>query len=95
MGSWEWNVAEERMTWSSELFRIFNHEPNLMTETRDAFLKPLHPDAHDRALAVMNEGLTSQNEYDVESRIVRPSGYVRDIHCRGPFDGMPMAVLSK
>jgi PAS domain S-box-containing protein len=72
------------MSWSDELFRILGHEPQSMTVTCETLFASLLPDDHDRVLTALNEALTAKAPaYDVECRIVRPSGEIRFIHCRG------------
>ncbi|MDX6638679.1 MAG: hypothetical protein QOJ01_2190, partial [Solirubrobacterales bacterium] len=44
LGSWEWNIAANTVSWSDELFRIFGLEPGSTVPTYDAFLQRFHPD---------------------------------------------------
>ncbi len=83
LGSCEWEIASDTMIWSDEQFRIFGHAPQSIAVTHDTFLAALLPDDHDRVLAAMNEALLGKAPYDIECRIVRPTGEIRTIHCRG------------
>jgi PAS domain S-box-containing protein len=83
VGSWEWDLESGAMEWSDEQFRIFGHAPQSISITHETFLASLLPDDHDPVLAAINHALAGQALYDVECRIVRPSGEVRTIHCRG------------
>lgn len=47
LGSWEWNITSDRVTWSAELSRIFGMEPGMNAATYERFLEFVHPD--DRA----------------------------------------------
>lgn len=82
LGSCEWNIESGEIVWSDEHYRIFGHEPRAITVTYDTFLAALLPDDHDRVLAAMNEALLGKAPYDIECRIVRPTGEIRTIHCR-------------
>lgn len=82
LGSCEWDIESGEIVWSDEHYRIFGHEPRTITVTYDTFLAALLPDDHDRVLAAMNEALLGKAPYDIECRIVRPTGEIRTIHCR-------------
>ncbi|HEY6558016.1 MAG TPA: PAS domain-containing protein, partial [Polyangiaceae bacterium] len=47
IGSWEWDLGTNIVTWSDELYRIYGLEPQSCSVTFDAFLSRVHPD--DRA----------------------------------------------
>ncbi len=83
LGSWEWDIDTGAATWSDEQFRIFGHEPGAIAVTYDTFLAALLPDDHDHVLAAVNDALLGKHPLDVDCRIVRPTGEVRTIHCRG------------
>lgn len=83
LGSWEWDIGSGAMAWSDEQFRIFGHAPQSMPVTHETFLAALLPDDHDLVLAAVNDALAGRAPYDVECRIVRPSGAIRCIHVRG------------
>ena len=83
LGSWEWDIESGDELWSDEQYRIFGQEPNSIRVTYDTFLAALHPEDHDRTLGEVNRALLGEKPYDAECRIVRPSGEVRTLHCRG------------
>jgi PAS domain S-box-containing protein len=83
LGSWDWEIGSGRMGWSDEQFRIFGYEPGAVAVTHETFLAALLPEDHDRVLAAMNAALVDHAPFDLEFRIVRPSGEVRGLHARG------------
>lgn len=96
LGSWDWDIGSGAMEWSDELFRIFGHTPQSIPVTHETFLAALLPDDHDRVLAAINAALAGNAAYDVECRVVRPTGEVRTIHVRGEVlrdsGGRPVAM---
>ncbi len=44
MGSWEWCIAEDTITWSPEVFSIFGTSPEAFAGTLEAFVALVHPD---------------------------------------------------
>lgn len=44
LGSWEWDIRANVVTWSDELFRIYGLAPQSMRPTCEDFLQRVHPD---------------------------------------------------
>ena len=83
LGSWERDFRSGAERWSDEQFRIFGYEPYTIPATYDTFVDALHPEDHKRVLTAVNATLNLNKPYDLECRILRPTGEVRDLHCRG------------
>lgn len=43
LGSWEWDISADRMSWSVELYRIFGLEPGGLPAAHEAFLERATP----------------------------------------------------
>jgi PAS domain S-box-containing protein len=84
LGSWEWNILTGIKTWSDENYRIFGYDPGSIQPTYEIFAQAIHPQDRERVLQAAQATLEDDTAaYDLECRIVRPSGEVRHIHCRG------------
>jgi PAS domain S-box-containing protein len=83
VGSWEWEIASGEMEWSEEQWRIFGHESGTIPSTSERFLAAVQPDDRDRVATEIDEMLKRGGTLDTECRIVRPTGEMRTIHCRG------------
>lgn len=83
VGSWEWDVASNRVVWSDELCRIFGTEPSRFGGTIDGYLQVVHQD--DRALAwqVIQQALQHGSTFEFEHRVQLAGGDVRVIFGRG------------
>ena len=84
IGSWEWDVPQDRVTWSDELYRLYGIDPEVATDlSSQTFIDFLHPD--DRAHvheAVMGASVTG-SEFQFDARVVRVDGSVAWIRGRG------------
>jgi PAS domain S-box-containing protein len=90
MNSWVWDVSQGTDLWSAEQYRILGYEPGSVPPTYDTFKKALHPEDRDRVLALFEETFTSDRPYDIDCRIIQPSGVVRFVRCRGVLmHGLP------
>jgi PAS domain S-box-containing protein len=75
VGSWEWDLATDRVTWSAELYRILGVDPGAVL-TRDMTRELIHPD--DRAMRerVLAGAIEDPSPVQNEFRAVRPDGTV-------------------
>jgi PAS domain S-box-containing protein len=76
LGSWEWDLVTDRLTWSDELYRLFGEDPHTFTPTLEALLERLHPaDRPDTAVGFVSDGLPDQPDVS-ELRYRRADGSV-------------------
>ncbi len=82
LGSWEWDVVADRVTWSAELYRIHG-----LVGERDVtfadWVASIHPEDRDRITAVIQGCFADGQPFAFEQRLVRPTGEVRTLACRG------------
>jgi PAS domain S-box-containing protein len=83
IGSWEWDVINDEITWSDELFKIFGLTPSAFKPGYQNYLKMLHPDDKEWTDSVIKEAFRSKVPFDFYHRLVRPDGEVRILHGRG------------
>ena len=83
VGSWEWDIAGDRLTWSEEHFRLFGYPPDPALATNENWLARVHAD--DKALVerATDAAMTGETPYDIDYRIVRPDGSERIINSKG------------
>jgi PAS domain S-box-containing protein len=83
VGSWEWIIADNRVSWSGELFRIYGIEPAEFVASYEGFLSRVDPDDRDHTVAVIRRAIEEVTPFIYEHRIRRPDGGVRMLHTRG------------
>ena len=80
VGSWELDLATQRLSWSDELCRIFGR-PLGHSPTFDEFQEMVHPD--DRAeLRERVDQAIAASPNDSQYRILLPDGEIRHVHTR-------------
>jgi len=96
MGSWEWDISDNRLVCSEGLYAVYGLEPGDFDGHYEGGSQWVHPE--DRALVerVMQEAVESGAPVDYEYRIIRPDGRVRRIHSRAELtadgDGRPLRL---
>jgi PAS domain S-box-containing protein len=80
VGSFEYIAATGETVWSDEEFRIYGLEPGPRSPSYAALMrKNFHPDDADRVNKQFATALQHGSVFEVEHRIVRPDGCVRDV----------------
>src|SRR5512136_2028979 len=57
VGCWEWTVADNRLWWSDETFRIFGIDADAFSADFDAFIVAVHPDDRQQVRDAVAEAL--------------------------------------
>jgi PAS domain S-box-containing protein len=83
LGSWEWNVGKDQVTWSDELFRIYALDPARHVPSYASFLATVHPEDREHTSTVLRLAIENVSAFVYDHRIVRPDGSVRMLHTRG------------
>ena len=83
VGYWERDVRTGLVNWSEQSNRIFGLAPNEGPVPIARYQELVHSEDRPRIMAAVAEALAGGKRYDVEYRIVRPSGEVRIIHSQG------------
>jgi PAS domain S-box-containing protein len=83
MGNWDWDIVTGELRWSDEIYRIFGLEPQQFGATYEAFLNTVHPDDRKHVQESVNKALDEGAPYNIDHRIVLPSGDVRFVNEQG------------
>src|SRR6202166_1643257 len=85
IGSWAWNVATgQSVYWSQENYRLFGFDPERGVPPDEAFYQRVHPEDRDRVRREgFHERLDDGSHFDVEFRIVLPSGAIKYVRSTG------------
>jgi len=83
VGYWERDLITNRYTWSDETYRIFGLPPQQRSLSFGDVQEMLHPADRQRRAAAVTEAVHGGLRYDVEYRVVRPSGEIRFVRSLG------------
>jgi PAS domain S-box-containing protein len=83
MGTWEWDIATNRVTGSPSLEAIHGLPTGTFPGTLEAYQNHIHPDDRDRVLHSIQETLAQGKEHHIEYRLVWPDGTVHWVEGQG------------
>ncbi len=79
LGSWELDIEKSRLTWSDEIYQIFEIDSRTFTVSYEAFLAMVHPDDRARVDHAYSESLKTRTPYEIEHRLLLPSGRIKHV----------------
>lgn len=82
IGSWEWDIGPNLVSWSDELFRIFGHDKANFGASYEAFLSAVHPEDRARVDTMIRESIAERKPFRHVYRVLR-GGAVGWVEGRG------------
>jgi sigma-B regulation protein RsbU (phosphoserine phosphatase) len=83
IGSWEWDVVADVVTWSDEMFRVYGLEQQGSEVDYKRFLDFVHPDDRPNVDQAVQHAFAATSDFTFEHRIVRSDGEERILQARG------------
>ncbi|HJR44366.1 MAG TPA: PAS domain-containing protein [Actinomycetota bacterium] len=83
IGSWEWDMVENRLEWSDQLFRLFGMVRSVSGLKFESYLAVVHPDERDVVRRRIEEAADTQDPFEFDHRFLGPNGDERILHARG------------
>jgi PAS domain S-box-containing protein len=83
MGLWTWDVLNNAVYWSDQLFRIIGYAPGEIEASNQLWLDAIHPDDAESMREAFAHDLDHKDEFSRQYRIVWPDGTVRWAESQG------------
>lgn len=71
MGSFEWNVGSDEISWSDQLARIYGYEPGEHPRKLEEFVERIHPDDREGLQNNIRNALATGSAWSMDERIIR------------------------
>lgn len=87
IGSWEYDVQNDKLMWSDEIYRIFEIEPHEFKATYDAFLSFVHPEDIQMVMESYETANQQKSQYGpLIHRIITSKGTLKHVEEKGFTD---------
>lgn len=83
VGSWEFDLITQKITWSEEQFRIFGLDPTQGEPSYEQHMQQIHPDDRASVQKTHSQLIATGKTDELDFRILRPNGEVRYVSGRG------------
>jgi len=84
IGTWEWDIRSNRVTWSDGVAAIFGvQDEDAFEPDFEAYAALLHEDDRERVSEAIRRALEEHQPYRIEHRIRWPDGSLRWLNCQG------------
>jgi PAS domain S-box-containing protein len=83
VGSWQWHIGSDALTWSGELYRIAGRDPALRAPTYKEHSRLFTVESWGKLSRAVEEAWRAGTPYELDLEMVRPDGTTRWIRSRG------------
>lgn len=96
LGNWQLDLASKVLSWSEEIYRIFELDPQRFGATYEAFLNAIHPDDRDLVNHAYTESLANRTPYNIVHRLQMADGRIKYVNerCETHYDDTGKPLLS-
>ncbi|MBI5688074.1 MAG: PAS domain S-box protein [Verrucomicrobia bacterium] len=82
IGSWEADLVTSKLTWTEEIYRIFELNHGTSGVTYEMFRKTVHPEDRERVQRTFDNSVSDRSPYDITHRLLLPDGRVKHVRER-------------
>jgi PAS domain S-box-containing protein len=96
IGSWELDITTSTLTWSDEIFRIFEIDPEQFGASYEAFLNTIHPEDRETVNATYTSSVETHQPYNIVHRLQMEDGRIKFVRerCETHYDAAGRPVRS-
>lgn len=97
LGSWELCLDTNSLSWSDEIFHIFEIDKQKFATSYEAFLNTIHPADRDAVNEAYTHSVRTRTPYKIEHRLLMPDGRIKWVveQCETYYDdaGKPLRSI--
>jgi PAS domain S-box-containing protein len=80
LGSWELDLLTNQLSWSDEIYRIFEIDPKEFGASYEAFLQTIHPDDREAVNAAYTNAVVNRTPYAIDHRLLLSGARIKHVH---------------
>ena len=97
IGSWQLDILNNVLSWSDEIYKMFEIDPEKFGAFYEAFLDAIHPDDREAVNFAYTNSLNTRTPYAIDHRLLFGDGRIKYVHeqCETFYDadGRPIRSL--
>ncbi len=83
IGNWSWNIANNKIIWSDEMYRIYGLQPQSEEITFERFMSLVHPEDREHRMKEIEESIQKGKTADYFLRIINLDGTQKVLKGKG------------
>ncbi|MBI9047607.1 MAG: PAS domain S-box protein, partial [Anaerolineaceae bacterium] len=97
IGSWEWDMLLNTLTWSEEMYRVFDISPDAFERKAESLLEVIHPEDVESYTNAMADNLATGSSPALEYRVIHKDGSIHTVFAEGKmeFDSAGKPIKSR
>lgn len=96
IGNWNWDMFKNEISWSDQLYKVFDRNPETFEATYEGLMKVIYPEDQASFGIHIENCLTKDEPLDIIHRIILTDNSIRYVHQKGKAyfaeDGTPMRM---
>ena len=96
VGNFDWDIIDNELFWSDEIYRIFDIKPGTPNSDQ-LYFERIHPEDRKKVQEALNYAIENNSHYSIDHRIIRTDGEVRYTHAEGKLSynsqGQPVRMF--
>jgi len=97
LGIWELDIVKNKLSWSDEIYEIFDIDKEEFAASYDAFVQAIHPEDQEMVSAAYANSLVTKEKYKITHRLLMKDGKIKWVEeqCETEFDsdGNPLRSI--
>ena len=77
LGYWDYDIVNNELFWSDEIYRIFNCDPEDFKCTYGSFLDFIHPEDREKVDKAYSDSIINKKPYEITHRILLKDGKIK------------------
>jgi|GEM_PF-1269687 len=97
LGSWEWDISQNIVSWSDNLYSLYGTDLNSFQVTFESFISRVHNEDREFVSNSITECMKTQIPMDYYHRTIPINGVIKTMHCNGIIiadkEGSPLTLV--
>ncbi|MEA3288739.1 MAG: PAS domain-containing protein [Campylobacterota bacterium] len=77
LGSWSFDIKNNKITWSDEIYNILKIDKSIFTESYEQYLDHIHPEDKERFEKLYQDSLNNKQSYSIKYRLLIDDGEIK------------------
>lgn len=83
LGIWEWDIVNDYISWSEELYKIYGLNERPAKLEYSTFIDLVHPEDREMVNHIVSEAFKNSETFTFEHRLIQPNGGIRHLLANG------------